>query len=58
MWSYFSRDPTSSFAYEVLDYCPGLEDRALWKLHKGKHKVLGIPYKYKDKVISLGLQLI
>ncbi|XP_014372155.2 N-terminal kinase-like protein [Papilio machaon] len=38
MWSFFSRDPTKDFPYEVGDPIPGLEDRSVWSLHKGKKR--------------------
>lgn len=39
MWSFFSRDPTKDFAYEVGDKVLGLDDKSIWALHEGKHKV-------------------
>ncbi|KAF6039656.1 SCYL1 [Bugula neritina] len=41
MWSIFSRDPASSFNYEILDLCSGLEQKSVWKLHKGRKKTTG-----------------
>ncbi|CAK1552241.1 unnamed protein product [Leptosia nina] len=38
MWSFFSRDPTKDFPYEVGDPVPGLEDKSVWTLHKGKKR--------------------
>ncbi|XP_059053427.1 N-terminal kinase-like protein [Achroia grisella] len=38
MWSFFSRDPTKDFPYEVGDPVRGLEDRTVWSLHKGKKR--------------------
>ncbi|XP_061384496.1 N-terminal kinase-like protein [Danaus plexippus] len=38
MWSFFSRDPTKDFPYEVLDPVRGLDDRSVWTLHKGKKR--------------------
>ncbi|KAL0819748.1 hypothetical protein ABMA28_007796 [Loxostege sticticalis] len=38
MWSFFSRDPTKDFPYEVGDPVRGLEDRSVWSLHKGKKR--------------------
>ncbi|XP_072929974.1 N-terminal kinase-like protein [Epargyreus clarus] len=38
MWSFFSRDPTKDFPYEVGDPVRGLEDRSVWTLHKGKKR--------------------
>ncbi|RVE55334.1 hypothetical protein evm_000232 [Chilo suppressalis] len=38
MWSFFSRDPTKDFPFEVGDPVRGLEDRSVWSLHKGKKR--------------------
>ncbi|XP_026314838.1 N-terminal kinase-like protein isoform X1 [Hyposmocoma kahamanoa] len=38
MWSFFSRDPTKDFPYEVGEPVRGLEDRSVWTLHKGKKR--------------------
>ncbi|KAI8425170.1 hypothetical protein MSG28_006997 [Choristoneura fumiferana] len=38
MWSFFSRDPTKDFPYEVGDPVRGLEDKTVWSLHKGKKR--------------------
>ncbi|XP_060081626.1 N-terminal kinase-like protein isoform X2 [Ylistrum balloti] len=38
MWSFFSRDPTKDFHYEILEVVPGLEDKSIWTLHHGKKK--------------------
>lgn len=38
MWSFFSRDPTKDFPYEVGDPVHGLEDKSVWTLHKGKKR--------------------
>ena len=38
MW-FFSRDPTSSFPYEIGETIEGLEDKSVWSLHNGKKKV-------------------
>ncbi|CAB3248961.1 unnamed protein product [Arctia plantaginis] len=38
MWSFFSRDPTKDFPYEVGDPVPDLEDRSVWTVHKGKKR--------------------
>ncbi|XP_069116856.1 N-terminal kinase-like protein [Argopecten irradians] len=38
MWSFFSRDPTKDFQYEILEVVPGLEEKSIWTLHKGKKK--------------------
>jgi len=39
MWSFFSRDPTKDFAYEIGEKVAGLDDRSLWILQQGKRKV-------------------
>lgn len=40
MWSFFSRDPTKDFSYEISpEKVPGLDDKSIWTLHKGKKKV-------------------
>ena len=39
MWSLFSRDPAKDFAYEVGAKVPGLDDKSIWALHEGTHKV-------------------
>ncbi|KAG0411321.1 hypothetical protein HPB47_011549 [Ixodes persulcatus] len=41
MWSFFARDPAKDFGYEVGELVPGLEDKSIWQLHKGKKKVSG-----------------
>ena len=38
MWL-FSRDPTSSFPYEIGEKVEGLEEKSVWNLHNGKKKV-------------------
>jgi len=38
MW-FFSRDPSKDFNYEIGDPISGLEDKSVWKIHKGKKKV-------------------
>jgi hypothetical protein len=39
MWSFFSKDPTKDFPYEIGDPITTNPDRVVWKLHKGKKKV-------------------
>lgn len=39
MWSFFSRDPSKDFPYEIGEPIPGLEEVSLWSLHKAKKKV-------------------
>ena len=39
MWSFFSRDPSKDFNYEILEHISGAEEFMIWKLHKGKKKV-------------------
>ena len=40
MWSFFSRDPSKDFGYEILEQIQGTENFMLWKLHRGRKKVL------------------
>lgn len=39
MWSFFSRDPTKDFPYEIGDVIEGLNGKSIWTLHKAKKKV-------------------
>ncbi|XP_071453911.1 N-terminal kinase-like protein isoform X2 [Hetaerina americana] len=41
MWSFFARDPSKDFPYEIGDPVPGLEGFSVWGLHKGKRKGTG-----------------
>ncbi|KAG7172298.1 N-terminal kinase-like protein-like [Homarus americanus] len=41
MWSIFSRDPTSSFPYELGEEVRCEDNRTVWKLHRGKKKQNG-----------------
>ncbi|KAJ8045185.1 N-terminal kinase-like protein [Holothuria leucospilota] len=41
MWSFFSRDPASSFPYEIGEKIEGLEEKSVWTLHEGKRKSNG-----------------
>lgn len=44
MWSFFSRDPTKDFNYEISpDKVNGLDNKSIWSLHKGKKKGSGEP---------------
>lgn len=38
MWSFFSRDPSKDFNFEIGEVVPGFENRTVWTLHKGKKK--------------------
>lgn len=38
MWSFFSRDPSKDFNFEVGEIVSRLEDKSIWNLHKGKRK--------------------
>ncbi|KZC06182.1 PREDICTED: N-terminal kinase-like protein [Dufourea novaeangliae] len=38
MWSFFSRDPTKDFPYEIGEPVPGLDDKNIWTLHRAKKK--------------------
>ncbi|KAG1665264.1 N-terminal kinase-like protein [Nymphon striatum] len=48
MW-FFSRDPTKDFHYEIGDVVPGLEDKSVWKIHKGKKKFAGHIIRGQDE---------
>ncbi|KAK9873941.1 hypothetical protein WA026_002294 [Henosepilachna vigintioctopunctata] len=39
MWSFFSRDPSKDFNFEIGELVSRLEDKSIWNLHKGKRKV-------------------
>lgn len=39
MWSFFSRDPSKDFPYEIGDVIQSLQDKSIWTLHKAKKKV-------------------
>ncbi len=39
MWSLFSRDPAKDFPFEIGDKVLDFEERSIWNLHEGKHKV-------------------
>ncbi|XP_011500938.1 PREDICTED: N-terminal kinase-like protein [Ceratosolen solmsi marchali] len=39
MWSFFSRDPTKDFPYEIGESVDGLDDKSIWSLHKAKKKI-------------------
>ncbi|CAH1793037.1 unnamed protein product [Owenia fusiformis] len=43
MWSFFSRDPTKDFPYDIGEIVPGIEDKSIWSLHEGKKKASGDP---------------
>ncbi|XP_076164330.1 N-terminal kinase-like protein yata isoform X2 [Ptiloglossa arizonensis] len=38
MWSFFSRDPTKDFPYEIGEPILGLDDKSVWTLHRAKKK--------------------
>ncbi|XP_050294202.1 N-terminal kinase-like protein [Anthonomus grandis grandis] len=38
MWSFFSRDPSKDFNFEIGEVVPGFEGKSVWSLHKGKKK--------------------
>lgn len=38
MWSFFSRDSSKEFPYEIGELVPGFETRSIWSLHKAKRK--------------------
>lgn len=41
MWSFFSRDSSKDFPYEIGELVPGLETKSIWSLHKAKRKNTG-----------------
>jgi SCY1-like protein 1 len=38
MWSFFSRDPSKDFNFEIGELVKGLDEKSVWTLHKGKRK--------------------
>ncbi|XP_074648786.1 N-terminal kinase-like protein [Tubulanus polymorphus] len=38
MWSFFTRDPTKDFNYEIGERVSGLDDKSIWSLHEGKRR--------------------
>ncbi|KAJ8941930.1 hypothetical protein NQ318_013263 [Aromia moschata] len=38
MWSFFSRDPSKDFSFDIGELVPSLENKSVWTLHKGKRK--------------------
>lgn len=54
MWSFFARDPTKDFPYEIGEPVPGLENKSIWTLHKAKRKVIrkGVTYYDHFKIIG------
>lgn len=38
MWSFFSRDPAKDFPYDLGEPVPGLTDKSVWSLHRGKKR--------------------
>lgn len=49
MWSFFNRDPSKDFPYEITDLVAGTDEYMFWKLHKGKKKVILV---FKKFIIS------
>lgn len=47
MWSFFSRDSTKDFPYEIGELVPGLESKSIWSLHKARRK------NTTDEVVSV-----
>lgn len=41
MWSFFSRDPSKEFSFDITDKTSGANNDNLWTLHKGKKKGSG-----------------
>ncbi|GAB6020512.1 N-terminal kinase-like protein [Chamberlinius hualienensis] len=44
MWSFFTKDPTRDFNYEIGELFPKLEDKSIWNIHKAKKKGTLEPY--------------
>ncbi|XP_070491007.1 N-terminal kinase-like protein isoform X2 [Chironomus tepperi] len=38
MWSFFSRDTSKDFPYEIVENVAGFEEKSIWSLKKGKRK--------------------
>lgn len=38
MWSFFSRDPSKDFSFEIGELLFGAQEKSVWQLHKGKRK--------------------
>ncbi|CAH1729958.1 unnamed protein product [Chironomus riparius] len=38
MWSFFSRDTSKDFPYEIVENVTGFEEKSIWSLKKGKRK--------------------
>ncbi|XP_004523319.1 N-terminal kinase-like protein isoform X1 [Ceratitis capitata] len=38
MWSFFSRDSSKDFPYDIGEQVPGFESHSIWTLHKAKRK--------------------
>nr|XP_022904502.1 N-terminal kinase-like protein isoform X1 [Onthophagus taurus] len=38
MWSFFSRDPSKDFNFEIGEQVDGIQEKSVWTLHKGKKK--------------------
>ncbi|VEN42679.1 unnamed protein product [Callosobruchus maculatus] len=38
MWSFFSRDPSKDFSFEIGELVASLIDKSVWNLHKGRKK--------------------
>lgn len=41
MWSFFSRDSTKEFQYEIGEPISGFDAKSIWNLFKGKRKTSG-----------------
>lgn len=39
MWSFFSRDSSKDFPYEIGECVSGFDAKSIWSLHKAKRKV-------------------
>lgn len=39
MWSFFSRDSSKDFPYDIGECVSGVDARSIWTLHKAKRKI-------------------
>lgn len=58
MWSFFSRDPSKEFSFDILDKASGPSGDNLWTLHKAKKKVNIFNLKMLLVSLPLGVKLI
>lgn len=48
MWL-FGHHPSKDFGFEIGDPVPGLQEKSVWTLHKGKKKVF---FYYYEEIIN------